>query len=86
MLLAMALELPWQVYSALWVGFVTAWDVLVLGYLPRVTARRLALERAEDPSAAARQRRERWMTYAMVVYANISGIGSLALMIRVMNP
>jgi RNA polymerase sigma factor (sigma-70 family) len=84
MLLAMALELPWPVYSALWVGFVTAWDVLVLGYLPRVTARRLALERAEDPSAAARQRRERWLTYAMVVYANISGLGALAIMIRAM--
>lgn len=85
MLLAMAFELPYQVYLGLWVGFVASWDVLVLGYLPRVTARRLALERAEDPAAEARQRRERWMTRAVVAYVTLAALGSVAIVVRALH-
>ena len=80
MLLAMAFELPFPVYFVFWAGFALGWAGLVLGYLPRVTARRLALERAEDPKAEARQRRERWVTVGMVAYAMFGAFGSMGLM------
>ncbi len=38
------------------------------------------LERAEDPKAEARQRRERWLMYGMFAYANFGALGSMALM------
>jgi RNA polymerase sigma factor (sigma-70 family) len=53
------LELHRDFFLALWVGYVAAWLAMTLGYLPRIIGRRLALERAEDPTAEARQRRER---------------------------
>ena len=60
---------------------VIPWFVLffsVIGYnfhvrLPRITARREALERAEDPTAAARQRRERRRSRFGLV---LGGLGS----------
>lgn len=81
LLLAMAFELPYPAYIAPWAVFIVGWDWLVLAYLPRVTARRLALERAEDPQAEARQRRERWKTLAMVAYANFSSFGSMVVLV-----
>ncbi|MFL5343940.1 MAG: hypothetical protein ACJ8AT_04070 [Hyalangium sp.] len=63
-------ELPYQFFIGLWAGYVVLYDWLVLIYLPRVTARRLALERAEDSSSVARQRRERLASLVMPYCAN----------------
>jgi len=40
------------------------------------------MERAEDPAAAARQRRERIISYAMIAYASVCAWGALAIMVR----
>ncbi len=72
------LPLPW--FIGLWAGFIFAWDWLVLVYLPRVTARRLALERAEAPAAAERQRRERVAALALMALVTACSLASLGLM------
>jgi hypothetical protein len=41
------------------------------------------MERAEDPAAAARQRRERIISYAMIAYVSLCALFTLALMLRV---
>ena len=69
------------VFAALWCAYLAVWDALVLFYLPRVTARRLAMERAEDPTAAARQRRDRLKVFAMVSYATVCSLISLGMMV-----
>ncbi len=76
-----ALELPSPVFIGLWAGFIGAWDWLVLVYLPRVSARRYAMERAEDPSAAARQRRERIATIVMIAGVTLSSLVSMGMML-----
>lgn len=73
-------EWPYPVFMLLWGGYVATWDVLVLVYLPRVTAPRLALERAEDPTAEARQRRDRLKVIAMVSYATLCTLVNFGLM------
>jgi RNA polymerase sigma factor (sigma-70 family) len=76
------LPLPW--FIGLWAGFIFTWDWLVLVYLPRVSARRLALERTEDPSAARRQRRERVAALALMALVTGCSLASLGLMLRVL--
>ena len=77
-------EWPYPVFMLLWGGYVATWDVLVLVYLPRVTARRLALERAEDPTAEARQRRDRRKVIAMVTCATLCTLVNLGLTVYAM--
>lgn len=72
-------EWPYPVFMVLWAAYVALWDALVLVYLPRVMARRLALERAEDPAAEARQRRGRRKVIAMVSFATLCTVLNLGL-------
>lgn len=75
------LELHRDFFLALWVGYVAAWLALVLGYQPRIVARRHALERAESPLAAARQRRQRRFTYAAAAFVALSTAINLAMIL-----
>lgn len=62
----------WSWYAALIGGFA----VIHRLWIPRVIAQRLAAERREDPTAARRQRLQRWMGLAgLLVGAIGSGIG-----------
>jgi hypothetical protein len=67
-------------------GFIGGWDWLVLVYLPRVSARRFAMERAEAPSAAARQRRERIAAIVMIAGVTLSSLISMGIMLRAVLP
>ena len=73
-------EWPFPSFLAIWVLYLGTWNWLALVYMPRITARRLALERAEDPNAAARQRKERIKSLAMIAYVTLNALGSLGLM------
>ncbi len=72
---------------------VIPWFVLffsVVGYnfrvrLPRITARREALERAEDPAAAARQRRERRRSTLGLVLGGVGSGGTIAWVLWLMH-
>jgi RNA polymerase sigma factor (sigma-70 family) len=77
-------EWPYPVFMVIWGAYVALWDALVLVYLPRVMARRLALERAEDPAAEARQRRDRRKVFAMVGYATFCTLLNLGLSVYAM--
>jgi uncharacterized membrane protein YfcA len=60
---------PVAVYSVLF-GYLIALLAMIYGWYPRIIARRLAVERAEDPSAAARQRRRRiWSVLGAITAA-----------------
>jgi RNA polymerase sigma factor (sigma-70 family) len=50
---------------------------LIFGWLPRVTARRLAAERAEDPGAGERQRRERRRQFLGALLGLLAGGGGV---------
>ena len=69
---------PWAPVAS-YVGLLGALAVLYAGWLPRIIARRLEAERREDPSAAARQRRDRWLCVLGFVAGAVSGgLGLLA--------
>jgi RNA polymerase sigma factor (sigma-70 family) len=51
--------------------------VLIFGWLPRVTARRLAAERVEDPRAHERQRRERRLQFLAAILGFLAGGGAV---------
>ena len=60
-------------------GLLAALAVLYAGWLPRIVARRLEAELREDPSAAARHRRDRWLCVLGYVAGAVSGgLGLLA--------
>jgi uncharacterized membrane protein YfcA len=65
------------------IAFIAALFVLYFRWLPRIIARRLALERLEDPNATARQRRDeirRRIGFAVGVLGGTAGlIGGLLL-------
>jgi RNA polymerase sigma factor (sigma-70 family) len=77
-----AFDFPLPFFLVIWASYIGVWDYLALVYVPRVSARRLALERAEDPAAEARQRRERLISYAMIAYVSLCAWGSIAIMLR----
>jgi RNA polymerase sigma factor (sigma-70 family) len=76
-----AWSLPMSLFVGLWAAFIFGWAWLMLAYLPRVTARRLALERAENPAAADRQRRERRVAVALISLVMSCSIASWGLMV-----
>jgi RNA polymerase sigma factor (sigma-70 family) len=65
-------------------GFALFWIPMTFDYLvwlPRIVARREALERAEDPTAAARQRRERRLSWLGYLGGTLVGGGTVALIV-----
>jgi RNA polymerase sigma factor (sigma-70 family) len=71
----------WPGGPGLFAGFSSMWIVITLSYtlwLPRITARRHALERAEDPHAAARQRREARLSMIALAFGSLVGYGTCA--------
>ena len=74
----MATRSPWAPVAS-YVGLLAALGVLYAGWLPRIVARRLEAELREDPSAAARHRRDRWLCLLGYVAGAVSGgLGLLA--------
>jgi RNA polymerase sigma factor (sigma-70 family) len=75
-LLPLATKQDWP-HVANFVWFVAALFIEYFVWLPKIIARRLALERSEDPTAAARQRRDelrRWLGFAI---GTLSGTAAL---------
>jgi RNA polymerase sigma factor (sigma-70 family) len=66
---------PVAVYSVLF-GYLIALFAMIYGWYPRIIARRLAAERAEDPGAAARQRRRR--VYSVLGAISAAAVAMLA--------
>ncbi|MCU1280172.1 MAG: polymerase ECF-type sigma factor [bacterium] len=65
-------------------GFALFWIPMTFDYLvwlPRIVARREALERDEDPTAAARQRRERRVSWLGYIGGTLAGGGTVALVV-----
>ena len=50
-------------------------------WMPRITARREALERQEDPNAARRQRRERLRHWLGLIGGSVVGGGTVVFVI-----
>ncbi len=80
-----SIPLGWSLTASAWapvasyVGLLGALAVLYAGWLPRIVARRLEAELREDPSAAARHRRDRWLcVLGFVLGAVGGGLGLLA--------
>ena len=74
----LAIRSPWAPVAS-YVGFLAALAVLYAGWLPRIVGRRLEAELREDPSAAARHRRDRWLCVIGYVAGAVSGgLGLLA--------
>jgi RNA polymerase sigma factor (sigma-70 family) len=70
----------------IWFG--VSWSAFLHNYriwLPRITARREALERAEDPRAARRQRRERLMGWVGLILGGLGSGGTILWVIRLMS-
>lgn len=57
--------------------FIATLGYLYLVRMPRITARRLALELIEDPTAAARHRRDRILCYGGFLFGALSGTAGL---------
>jgi RNA polymerase sigma factor (sigma-70 family) len=81
----LSIPLGWLATESTWApvasyfGLLTALGVLYAGWLPRIIARRLEAELREDPSAAARHRRDRWLCVLGYVAGAVSGgLGLLA--------
>jgi RNA polymerase sigma factor (sigma-70 family) len=69
-------------------GFFAFWAPMVRNYLvwlPRITARREALEREEDPNAAQRQRREHLRHRLGLFGGSVIGIGTVIYAILALN-
>jgi RNA polymerase sigma factor (sigma-70 family) len=65
-------------------GFALWWLPMTHNYLvwyPRITARREALERQEDPAAAARQRRELRLSWLGYAFGTLCGGGTVAMVV-----
>ena len=65
-------------------AFFVMWLAIAFNYtrwLPRIIARREALERAEDPAAAARQRREHRRSLVGLAVGTITGGGTIVLVV-----
>lgn len=70
----------WPGGLGLALAFGAFWVTLARNYLvwlPRITARREAAERAEDAQAARRQRRERWTSVLMILLGGAAGWGTV---------
>src|SRR5262249_26371597 len=62
-------------------GFAVLWVPMMWNYtvwLPRIVRRRKELERREDPAAAARQRREAYLSWLGLVVGSLAGWGTVA--------
>jgi RNA polymerase sigma factor (sigma-70 family) len=60
-----------------WVAFALVLGLSYAVWLPRIVSRREALERLEDPAAAARQRRQRILGYVGIGVGLASGLAGL---------
>jgi RNA polymerase sigma factor (sigma-70 family) len=67
--------------AAIWIWYVAligGFAVIYFVWLPRIIADRLAAERREDPDAARRQRRERWLGFAGWLVGALSAAAAIA--------
>jgi RNA polymerase sigma factor (sigma-70 family) len=69
----------WLWPSAVYLTFVVAMSYLYKVRLPRILARRFAAERATDPTAAARQRRRRILSWIGLIFGVLCGGAGLVI-------
>lgn len=78
-LATLAFEAPKWVLIATWFVFASTMLAICTLWTPRIIARRQAAERAEDPGAAARQRKERRIALVSIITSQVMGATPIVL-------